>query len=329
MVVPKNVRIKIRLKVKRANRVINAVNATLDSAPKGFHSVDMGNATNILLGGVLDYFMGIAQPFNLIVAGKLIGKDNGFVFSGNLRFNHREQYPSLDIGDYLCDSVPLAFNHSHDNRFAQCTTTTLARPLAADVGFVNLNLPGKRVNILSHEIADFLEYAPCCLVGDTQFPLELLGGDACFGGSQEEYGVKPRAERGIRFVKDSASRRGYMRTAELTGVDLAGGYPVVGGDFLTLVAVDSFGKAGFFEEVKASVFIRKLLLKISDSVGFHVLFSNLTVCLHYSIKHPCCQGIIAKVNANSSVPPTASATKLDLNYYVGQVSSNIQPSCSP
>lgn len=63
--------------------MINAINTTLDCRPKGFDCVDVGNATDILFGSVLDYFMGISEPFNMIVTGKFIGKDYSFTLFSN------------------------------------------------------------------------------------------------------------------------------------------------------------------------------------------------------------------------------------------------------
>ncbi len=59
MVVAINVRVEVRLKVKRANRVINTINASLNCRPQSLTGIDMGNPTNILLRCVLDNLMGI------------------------------------------------------------------------------------------------------------------------------------------------------------------------------------------------------------------------------------------------------------------------------
>ena len=87
-------------------------------------------------------------------------------------------------------------------------------------------------------------------------------------------------------MKDSACRRGYVRTAELTGVDLATSDAVVSGNLLAFLAINTLWKAGFFKELKTSIFIGKLLLKIFDSVSFHCHSPNLALYLHYSTKTP-------------------------------------------
>lgn len=91
-------------------------------------------------------------------------------------------------------------------------------------------------------------------------------------------------------MEDSAGSGGDLRTAELTGVDFAIGDSVMGSDLLALLAVDTFRPASFFQKVKTSIIGRELFLEIFDSVSLHFLSP-----LHYqySIKSPCCQGIIA------------------------------------
>ena len=106
MVVAVNVRVKIRLKVKRTDRVVNTINTTLDCAPKRLDRVDVGNATNILLGGVLDNLMGISKLFNLIVAGKFIGKDDCLILFSNLRSIIGSKVLALTSGTTLVIAFP-------------------------------------------------------------------------------------------------------------------------------------------------------------------------------------------------------------------------------
>ena len=107
MIIAVNIRVKVRLKVKRANRVIDTINTTLDCTPKRFNRVDMSNARDILFGCVLDNLVGISQFGNLPVTGQLIGEDGAII--GNVPSNHGQKCSSLNIRHYLSNSVPLAF----------------------------------------------------------------------------------------------------------------------------------------------------------------------------------------------------------------------------
>lgn len=291
MIVAENVRVEIRLKVMRADRVIHAINATFDSTPKGFDCVDVGITTNILLRCVLDDFMGISQLGNVIVAGKFISEDSAI--TGYILPNHGRKRPCFNIRDYLSCCVPLSLDQSYYSGFTCRTTSPSSGPFAAHVSFIHFNLSGERVNVFSHEFTNLFEYTPSRFISDTQLPLELLGRDTCLSGSHQKDRMKPRAQWGVRLVKDSASRRRYLGGAELAGINFALSYAVVTSNLPALRAIDSFRPTGFLEEVKAGIIGRKLDLQIFNSIGFHVLFSNLILYLYYSINNPCCQGIIA------------------------------------
>ncbi len=139
-----------------------------------------------------------------------------------------------------------------------------SRSLATYISLIHFNLSGQGIDIFGHELTNLFEYPPSCFVGDTQFPLELLGRDTCLGRSHKEYSVKPRTERGVRFVEDSASSWGNMRITELTGINLPISDSVVSSDFLALLTEDTLRPASCLEEVKAGIVIRELFLKIFE-----------------------------------------------------------------
>ena len=47
--------------------MVHAIDPALDRAPQGFASIDVGVASDVLLGGVLDDFMGVAQLLDPVV----------------------------------------------------------------------------------------------------------------------------------------------------------------------------------------------------------------------------------------------------------------------
>lgn len=175
--------------------MIDTINATLNCAPKGFDCVDVGIASDILLGCVLDDFVGVSQLGNMIVARQLVSEDCTVV--GYILPNHRQKCPSLNIRDYLSDCVPLTLGHSHYSRLTCCAPAPFPCVLPTDVGLIYFDLSSKRINVFAHEFANLFEYTPSRFVSDTQFPLELLCGDTCLGRSHQEDSVKPRAERSI------------------------------------------------------------------------------------------------------------------------------------
>ncbi len=90
MIIAVNIRIKIRLKVKRANGMVNAVNTTLNCTPESLKSINVGDTANVLFSAMLDNLMPIAKLFNFVIAGKFIGINNRLIIFSDLRFNHRE-----------------------------------------------------------------------------------------------------------------------------------------------------------------------------------------------------------------------------------------------
>ena len=212
--------------------MIDAINATLNCTPKGLDSVDVSDTRDVLPGRMLDNLMSISKPRNPIITGELIREYYGLVGFGNISFNHRKQCLGFNVGDNPCDSIPVSLHDAHNNLF---------------------------------------EYAPSRFVSDTQFPLELLCRDTCLCRSHQEDSVKPRAERGIRFVEDSASHRGYLSSAELARVNLAVGYAIVWSNLLALWASYALWITSLKKKLKASVIVGELILKILNSVGLHFL----------------------------------------------------------
>lgn len=160
--------------------MINSVNTTLDCSPQRFHRVDVDNATNILFGRMLDYFVSITKSFNVIIARQFVSIDHCFIGLLDIPFNHWQERMSLNIGDYFCDSVPISFNHAHDNCFTTCTTTSLPLPFPTDVSLVNFNLSRERIDVIGHKFADFFEHSPSCFICNSKFSLKLFSRNPSF-----------------------------------------------------------------------------------------------------------------------------------------------------
>lgn len=262
--------------------MVHAIDTALDGAPKGFASVDVGGASNIFLGGMLYYFMGISQGRNCVVAGKFIGEDGGRARRGNMGSNHGEQGSLLDIRHHLGDCVTFTLYHTHDNRLARCAAPALPGMLTAYVGFVYFDLSGERIDVLSHEFTNLSEHAPRRFVGDTQFPFELLGRDSRLGRSHKEHGMEPRAEWRGGLVKDSSSSRGDAHSAELAGIELHARPFVVLRYLAALLAENTLGPARLEEQVQAIIVGRELLVEIFDCVLTHQCQLLFNLHMEYS-----------------------------------------------
>ena len=276
MVEPEDVGVKVALEVLGADNVVNAVDAPLGVAPEPFDIVSMGAARHVLLGAVGHGFMGITKTGKAVVSPMFVGVDRRIV-GVYVLLEHRDDGSSLAIGFDFHHGSALAFNHPHHNGLADGSPTSvellrlmLVGFLPADVSFVNLYLSeqGGAV-LLGHQLADLGEHPPSRLVGDTGFPLQLLGGYAGPGRGHEEHRVEPSPQGSGGLVKDGVCRGGDVVAAELTGVDLAPRDPVVVRNLLALLASNTGRPSCVLEEVQAGILVWKLLLEVLYCVLFH------------------------------------------------------------
>ena len=193
--------------------------------------------------------MGVSETGESVVATEFIGVDDGVPTVPNVLLNHRDKSVGLDVRDNLYDSPPASFDHARNDGFPRSPTAPFAWAPSADVGFVNFHVTKQDNVVLGHEGADLLEHPPGRLVGDSQFPLKLLGRYARASGSHEEHGVEPRLEGSGGLVEDGVCRGGYVGSTEFAAVDLPASDSVVAGHPLTLGAGDAVGPASVLEEV--------------------------------------------------------------------------------
>lgn len=87
-----------------------------------------------------------------------------------------------------------------------------------EIGFIHFDRTSQVVTVCCHELTDAVEHAPRGLVGDTEFPLQLLGADTGPGLCYEVDGIEPALEFSARMIKDGAFERVDMMAAETAGV---------------------------------------------------------------------------------------------------------------
>jgi hypothetical protein len=88
--------------------------------------------------------------------------------------------------------------------------------------------------------------------------------------------MEPRAERGIRLVKDGICSGGNASTTELTRVEFYPTSLIVLCYLSALLTIYPVRIAGFVKQIQASIIVRKLLVEVLYSVRFHV-FSPLSL----------------------------------------------------
>lgn len=88
---------------------------------------------------------------------------------------------------------------------------------SAVVGLINLDRATERLVFLK-QFPDLREHAPCRLVRDASFALDLLCGNAATGRSHQVYGVEPELQGRGRFMEDRSSRRVFVMAAIIARV---------------------------------------------------------------------------------------------------------------
>jgi hypothetical protein len=101
--------------------------------------------------------------------------------------------------------------------------------------------------------------------------LELLGRDTSLGRGHEKGSIEPRTKWSIGLMEDSVSGRRDTSTTELARVEFRACPLVMFGYFSTLLTKYAVRIASLKKGVQASIFVRESLIKVFNSVGFHIL----------------------------------------------------------
>lgn len=119
----------------------------------------------------------------------------------------RGQVFHADVIDVAGDDFAITLDHAEDNGLVGVSAAFgLLRPLAADVGLVDFDMPTEPaipVN-LTHVLADFVTDAPRGFVGDAKLALQFLGGDAMTGSREQVHGIEPLLQRRMRALERGA-----------------------------------------------------------------------------------------------------------------------------
>lgn len=226
MVVPKYIGIQVGLEVLWADSMVNPVNTPLDVAPEAINSLGMDCPSHILFGGVLDCIVCVPQAGEPVIAEHFISVNHSARDGGDMLLDDRNQCLGLDIWDHPDDSLPATFYYPSNNGFACCSPSTPPRPLSTDVGFIGFDFSKEGAGVFVHQLANLGKDTPSGLVGDTQFPLQLLCRDSSPRGGHEEDSIEPKAEWGRGLVEYSTRRGRDLLPAVVALVYLTGLDPV-------------------------------------------------------------------------------------------------------
>jgi hypothetical protein len=258
--------------------MINTGYATLNQRPEPLYAVGVDVPTSIFPIVMANSKVDETKPRHSIIAGELIGVED--CPSVNLSGYVGDKSMPLYIGDDACHHLPVPLCNTDDFAFAFSTTPTLALLFATDIGFISLNLTSKSGKTLLKKLSYLPEHAPSRLVGDTRFPLDLLGGYSAPCGRHLVDCLKPSPKRRSRLVEDSASNGVDLMPTVIALIAWATSDLVVLSHLLAIKAVNAIRVTMVFNPLKASIVIGELIIKVFNSVFSHFLIPFLHVLYH-------------------------------------------------
>lgn len=277
MIVTKAILVEIGLEIFRTNGMMNTANTAFYERPEALDRVNVGVPFDVFAFPVLDNAVRVSELLNEVVAGEFVRMDSVVNVSRNVIPDYRQDGFSLNVQDHLCRDLRFVPIDQADNgRFPLGSPASCAGVFPTDVSLVNLGMPVHRLGLFVHKCSDLGEHSPSGLIGDTQFPFQLLRRDTRSSRRHEEHSVEPRTKRRSRFMEDGSGCGEHVITAKLAGISLSTRPAIVFGYFMADEAIDAFWIACRENEVKTQIIIRELLVKLLESVSVsHFLLSFL------------------------------------------------------
>lgn len=159
------------------------------------------------LGPMLDRDMGAALALQQAAGHENVGRDDRTTLNLRQRLGLKRFH--LHIGDDLDKEAAAPLLEAHCNRFASRPATALARALAADTGFINLDMTGQQRSCFAmvHLLADFVTDPPGGLVGHAKLALQIFAAHAVASGDEKADCIEPNLQQCPRVLKDRADSR--------------------------------------------------------------------------------------------------------------------------
>jgi len=257
--------------------MINAGYATLDQRPEVLDIVSVNLPSNVDFGTVLNPFMLVAKPCYVVITRKFISVKNrigGYIFC-----NKRDNGRPFDIGNGGSHDPALSLDYPDNSNLALGSSASFAVPNTADIGFVNFNFASKDRIGFAKQSPDLFEHSPSRFISNTSFPLNLLRRDTTSGRCHSVNNLKPSPQRRSRLMKDSTRSRINLVVAIVTVIAWAISKLMMLGHSLANWALNALRPAMVFNPFKASIVIRKSLVKVFDGKLVHSLdFRHFVHC---------------------------------------------------
>ncbi len=251
--------------------MINAADTPFHQGPKSLNRVGVDVAHDIHLRGMIDSVMRITMMLQFVVSRKIIGKDRALW--QHVFFDHADQGLFVDVQSSLGNDAALASFPLYDSDnwgflfIASSGPSSVAFPPSAEIGFVHFYAVALQLQILREQSPDLPKHPPRRLVRDACFPLDLFRGDSAPCRSHQIHGIEPQPKRSAGLLED---RPGHWRdhaSAIVASVGRATRNAVMLPLLTALLAMRHAAREPlFFQELKASVIVWELVIKVIDRV---------------------------------------------------------------
>ena len=251
-----------------ADMNVCATDRPLEHGPEPFQRVYVRVALRPLLAAVIDRGVLITKGAQHAIRTPLVGAD-----ARSLRHLPRDFWNegrAGSIGDDLCVQFAIPLKHSEHDGLAARATTTLSGLLAADVGFIGLDMSGQRRLGIDqpHVLSNQMSHAEGGWVAHAQLALQFLCGDTMSRGRKQVHCVEPLLQRRVRPIKHSSDHREDFKSAPRALIGGVTPDPMKLPVLTALRAVQSFAMAKLHEIVQAGIVIRELLEKVLNCRAF-------------------------------------------------------------
>lgn len=249
--------------------VVNAVDPALYQTPEALNRVGVGVAIHICARAVMHAQVNVTDTNQMVIGFLLVSVNGGTLL--NVILNKRRDGGGFGVLYNGRLNLPVfPFGNAHNRGLVLRATPALAAGhLAAEIGLIHLNLAAERIAIFLKALTNQLAHAPCGLIGDARFALDLLSGNPAARLRHQIDGIEPRGQRRAGLVENGPGGGVYVVTAILAAIGLAGVHQVVLRDLAADVAVDAIEPAVVFQPFKASVIVGKVFLEVLNRVFLH------------------------------------------------------------
>lgn len=242
---------------------VRASDASLHVFPEVFESIHMGVASDIFTRSVINRLVFVALGIKTIVRTKFVRMNRRT--SNHILFNDGMKVSSGNGWNYFRHYLAVPLKHPENDGLSSGTTTASSGTLAANIGFINLNLSkhGKlSVNFLN-VLSDLIRNTPSALIGYSKLSLQFLCRNTVTRCGEKIDGIKPELKRCAAILKRRSDRWMKMMSAPLAGISAFRLNLIPVGFSLALRARMALSESDVENVLQASIVRWKLLEEIA------------------------------------------------------------------